>query len=169
MEIYNPPGDSIAEASHRTMKRICAKLSGVDEGARVLDIGSGYAGTARHLARTYGGHVTGSSISEVENERHRRMNEEQGLKRLLLEDMASPGFSRGIAARSALREIEYEDLTPHLTTHYAKVLEDMETLVARDDNALAKAYVERARTGLRRWVEGGDKGHQVWGAFHFRW
>ncbi|MCH9045575.1 MAG: methyltransferase domain-containing protein [SAR324 cluster bacterium] len=83
MEIYNPPGDSIAEASHRTMKRICAKPSGVDEGARVLDIESGYAGTARHLARTYGCHVTGSSISEVENERRCRMNEEQGLDHLI--------------------------------------------------------------------------------------
>ena len=50
MEIYNPPGDSIAEASHRTVDRFCAKLSGVDEGARVLDIGSGYGGTGRHLA-----------------------------------------------------------------------------------------------------------------------
>lgn len=29
------------------------------------------------------------------------------LERLLLEDMASPGFYRGIAARSALREIAY--------------------------------------------------------------
>ncbi len=83
MEIYDPPGDSIAEASHGTMKRICAKLSGVDEGARVLDIGSGYAGTARHLARTYGCHVTGLSISEVENERRRRMNGEQGLDHLI--------------------------------------------------------------------------------------
>lgn len=99
MEIYNRPGDSIAEASHRTMKRICANLSGVDEGARILDIGSGYAGTGRHLARTYGCHVTGLSTSEVENERHRGMNKEQGLERLLLEDIASfarhPGTPQG--------------------------------------------------------------------------
>ncbi len=65
------------------MERPCAKLSGVDEGARVLDIGSGYAGTGRHLARTYGCHVTGLSISEVENERRRRMNGEQGLDHLI--------------------------------------------------------------------------------------
>lgn len=55
-----------------------------------------------------------------------------------------------------------------MATHYAKVLEDMEALVARDVNALDKGQVERTKTGLRRWVEG-DMGHLVWGAFHLRW
>ncbi|MCZ6628564.1 MAG: methyltransferase domain-containing protein [SAR324 cluster bacterium] len=49
----------------------------------MLDIGSGYGGTARHLAGTHGCRVTGLSISEVENERHRKMNEAKGLQDLI--------------------------------------------------------------------------------------
>ncbi|MCZ6647591.1 MAG: hypothetical protein O7B79_15280 [SAR324 cluster bacterium] len=90
------------------------------------------------------------------------------LDRLLLENMASPGYCRGAAARVALRELSYEDLTPHLTTHYAKVLDDMESLAAHNGHLLDENYVQRARTGLHHWVEGGDKGYLAWGVFHFQ-
>lgn len=102
MEIYNPPGDSIAEASHRTMKRICAKLSGVDEGARVLDIGSGYGGTGRHLAEVArvlraGGKLIFTDLMQVDDCPEGVL--QPILERLLLEDMASfakhPGAPQG--------------------------------------------------------------------------
>jgi len=57
---------------------------------------------------------------------------------------------------------------PHLSRHYARVLEDMEALAARDSNLLDAAYVEKARGGLQRWVDGGEAGHLAWGVFHFR-
>ncbi len=90
------------------------------------------------------------------------------LDRLLLEDLASPGFYRETAAAAGFQHLGYEDLTPHLATHYAKVLEDMESLAASNGNLLDKDYVERARTGLRHWVEGGNKGYLAWAVFHFR-
>ena len=44
----------------------------------------------------------------------------------------------------------------------------METLAAHNGNLLDDGYVKRARTGLRRWVEGGNEGYLAWGVFHFR-
>ena len=45
----------------------------------MLDLGAGYGGAARYLAGTYGCHVTCLNLSEVENERNRQLNAEQGL------------------------------------------------------------------------------------------
>jgi sarcosine/dimethylglycine N-methyltransferase len=44
-----------------------------------LDIGAGYGGAARYLARTTGASVTCLNLSDVENDRNRRQTEEQGL------------------------------------------------------------------------------------------
>jgi sarcosine/dimethylglycine N-methyltransferase len=48
-------------------------------GGRVLDMGSGYGGAARHLARSFGCSITALNLSEIENTRAREMNKEQGL------------------------------------------------------------------------------------------
>lgn len=90
------------------------------------------------------------------------------LDRLLLESMASPEFYRFTASHCGFEQLSYDDLTPHLTQHYARVLEDMDALVARDPAALNAAYVDRARSGLQRWVDGGREAHLAWGMFHFR-
>ena len=44
--------ESIFNASHNTVKTM-AGLVQFDENAKALDIGSGYGGTARYLAKTY--------------------------------------------------------------------------------------------------------------------
>ncbi|MCK5749103.1 MAG: methyltransferase domain-containing protein [Oricola sp.] len=70
---------SIKEASHRTVLYMAERLKGLKPGARVLDIGSGYGGGARVLAKKFGAHVTCLNLSGVENERNRAMSKEQGL------------------------------------------------------------------------------------------
>ena len=60
-----------------------AELGEITAKTRVLDLGAGYGGSARYLAATYGCHVTCLNLSEVENERNRRMNDEQGLADLI--------------------------------------------------------------------------------------
>lgn len=61
------------------MERLARHLEPLDKSSRVLDMGSGYGGTSRYLASTYGCRVVGLNLSEVENERARRLNAEQGL------------------------------------------------------------------------------------------
>jgi sarcosine/dimethylglycine N-methyltransferase len=81
--IYCDPEESIPYASRRTVLHIAARLPGLSPASRVLDIGSGYAGAARYLAKAYGCRVTALNLSEVENRRARQLNEQQGLDDLV--------------------------------------------------------------------------------------
>lgn len=95
---YSHAGEPIFDASRRTVERMAGKLD-LRPGTRVLDIGAGYGGAARHLARTYGCKVIALNLSEVENERDRNMNVEQGLDHLIdvvdgaFEDLPYPADS----------------------------------------------------------------------------
>src|SRR5690606_35134166 len=74
--LYNTPDEDIATASRRTVERMASKVEITPE-TKVLDIGSGYGGAARYLAKTYGCQVTCLNLSEVENKRNREFNKEQ--------------------------------------------------------------------------------------------
>jgi len=78
--LYVDEDDSILTASHRCSAYLTERLGPPNSSHHVLDLGSGYGGTARHLASTCKCRVTGVNLSEVENERARCLNREQGLE-----------------------------------------------------------------------------------------
>lgn len=73
-------GMSTREASQRTVATMEATLKTINPGSRVVDLGAGFGGSGRYLAREIGCHVTAVNISEVQNERNRRISKEQGLE-----------------------------------------------------------------------------------------
>ncbi len=78
--LYDAETKSIFEASHKTVRAMADLIaSEVTSETRILDIGAGYGGSARFLARHFGCRVTCLNLSEVQNERNRQMNREQGL------------------------------------------------------------------------------------------
>eukprot|EP00899_Mesostigma_viride_P004858 jgi/Mesvir1/14373/Mv09773-RA.1 len=82
--LYSSPNLSIAEASHATvvqMSQLVKPLLG--PATRVLDLGSGYGGAARHLAATHGCHITCLNLSATENRRNEKKNVERGLSHLI--------------------------------------------------------------------------------------
>lgn len=81
--LYQDDKEAIADASRRTVERIASKLSSLGPDSYVLDVGAGYGGAARYLAKTYGCRVVALNLSEKENERDRQMNQEQGLDHLI--------------------------------------------------------------------------------------
>ncbi len=81
--LYERPDEPIFAASRRTVETMAARLRELGPESRVLDIGSGYGGSARYLASTFGCRVVAVNLSEVENERHRKMNAGKGLGRLI--------------------------------------------------------------------------------------
>lgn len=81
--LYESDEEPIFDASRRTVEHMADRISELDEGSRVLDIGAGYGGSARYLAREYGCKVVALNLSEVENDRDREMNREQGLSHLV--------------------------------------------------------------------------------------
>lgn len=236
--VYDPPEISIADASRATVDRMAGTVA-LTSDDRVLDIGSGYGGAARHLAREYGCRVVCLNVSEVENARNREMNEAQGLadridvtdgtfedlpfqddafdvvwsqdallhggdrvrilsevarvlkpggrvvftdpmaaddsrrddlepilRRLNLDTLATPGFYRAQAERLGLRVAGFDDLTPHLTTHYARVLDELERREDEVAGSIGEEYRTNMKAGLRHWADGGGQGRLVWGIFH---
>ncbi len=238
--LYRDDQESIFDASRRTVERMAGK---VDTGpaTKVLDIGAGYGGAARYLADTHGCKVVALNLSEVENERDRRMNGEQGLfhlidvvdgafedlpypadsfdvvwcqdsllhsgdrprvleevarvlkpggdfvftdpmaadscppgvltpilERIHLDTLASPAVYRREARRLGWREVEFEDHSPQLPTHYGRVLRELESREDELAEVVSQDYIDHMKQGLGHWVEGGDNGHLTWGIFHFR-
>lgn len=80
--LYEHVDEPIFDASRRTVEYMASKLT-LKKDTRVLDLGSGYGGAARFLAKTYGCHVTALNLSEVENERNRVLTEKAGLNDLI--------------------------------------------------------------------------------------
>lgn len=78
--IYEHPDDTILEASARTVQKMESLLPEITESTKILDMGAGYGGAARYLAKKYGCKVTCFNISEAENERNREKNKEAGLQ-----------------------------------------------------------------------------------------
>ncbi|MCV6638023.1 methyltransferase domain-containing protein [Candidatus Albibeggiatoa sp. nov. NOAA] len=77
--LYNAPeGDLIYEASRRTVTKLAEQLN-LDSSKKVLDIGSGYGGTARYLATTFGCKVDCLNLSEIQNQRNRELTDKAGL------------------------------------------------------------------------------------------
>lgn len=77
--MYQTSDEAISDASHRTVRHLGNRLESVGPHSRVLDIGSGYGGAARYLAKTFDCHVTCLNLSEVENERNRQLTDQAGL------------------------------------------------------------------------------------------
>ncbi|MGH8877243.1 MAG: methyltransferase domain-containing protein [Stackebrandtia sp.] len=237
--IYESESDSIPAASRRTVERMASKLE-LTANSRVIDLGSGYGGSARYLAETFGCQVTCLNLSEVENNRNREANRQAGLdhlidvldgsfedipvsdkdfdvvwsqdailhsgdrvrvleevarilrtggafvftdpmaadgadrealrpilKRLDLDTMGTPDFYERECAAQAMIKVDFEDLRPQLSTHYARVLAETQRREAELLKDVSQEYLDRMKTGLQRWVDGGHSGNLAWGVFHF--
>lgn len=81
--IYESEMEPIRDASRRTVERIASRLARLDTDTRVLDMGAGYGGAMRYLAGTFGCNCVALNLSEVENDRNRALNREQGLDHLV--------------------------------------------------------------------------------------
>ena len=239
--LYTRPDEPIVEASRRTVARMAELAGPLGPATRVLDLGAGYGGAVRYLARTFGCACVALNLAEVENERNRRLTREAGLAarvevvpgdftalpfedaafdrvwsqeallhagdraavcaeavrvlrpgglmvftdpmqvdeapadrlqpiydRLHLESLASPGFYRDTLTALGMREVTFEEQPGQLVSHYARV---RDVLVASADRLRERGvgddYIERMKTGLGHWVDGGREGLLTWGIIVF--
>lgn len=75
--------DDIRTASRLTVERMAKTAEPVDASTKIIDIGAGYGGSARFLAKTYGCSVVCTNISRTQNRTNERLNKEQGLDKLI--------------------------------------------------------------------------------------
>ncbi|NEO93524.1 MAG: methyltransferase domain-containing protein [Moorea sp. SIO3G5] len=81
--IYKSSDEPIHDASKRTVETIAQTLENLAPDSRVIDLGAGYGGAARYLAKTYGCSVCCLNLSERQNQRNRQLNQEQNLAHLV--------------------------------------------------------------------------------------
>ncbi|WP_348761449.1 methyltransferase domain-containing protein [uncultured Salinisphaera sp.] len=78
--LYQDDAEDVIPASHRTVAHMCTLIEDkLGAGAKMLDIGGGYGGSARYVAEHYGAETVSLNLSEVQNERGRKQNDERGL------------------------------------------------------------------------------------------
>jgi sarcosine/dimethylglycine N-methyltransferase len=77
--LYQSDNDSIVDASRRTVEKMASSVKNLDSKTRVLDIGSGYGGSARYLVKQYGCQVGCLNLSEIQNKRNRELNQKEGI------------------------------------------------------------------------------------------
>lgn len=91
------------------------------------------------------------------------------LDRLNLQSLGSPGFYRERLGALGFEEIDFTDLTGHLTAHYDRVRRELE---ARYDDIvgekISRDYADNMLKGLGHWVRAGETGELSWGILHFR-
>lgn len=69
----------IREASRLTVERMASLIADrLNENSTVLDLGSGYGGSARYLNKRFNCKVICLNLSDVENQRNRKRNQETG-------------------------------------------------------------------------------------------
>jgi sarcosine/dimethylglycine N-methyltransferase len=77
--VYLQADEAIRTASERTVALMANRLKNLGPDSRVIDLGAGYGGAARWLARTKGCHVTCVNLSETQNARNRELTAAAGL------------------------------------------------------------------------------------------
>lgn len=90
--LYRSDEEPIADASRRTVRRMADLAGNLGPQTRVLDLGAGYGGSMRYLARQFGCRCVALNLSEVENQRDREMNREAGLSDRI--DVVDGDFTR---------------------------------------------------------------------------
>ena len=239
--LYEHDTDTIFDASRKTVMKMASMVNNLGPTTRVLDIGSGYGGSARYLIEHYGCHVSCLNLSETQNARNRELNAKsnyslvvnvvdgnfeeipapnesvdvvwsqdailhsgdrakvfkevkrvlaQGgqfiftdpmqseqcpkdalqpiLDRIHLDSLGSIALYKEMLLDLGFKELEIFDLSEQLHRHYARVLEEVHANQWNLLKVCSEDYIERMKTGLQYWINGGTNGHLSWGILHFQ-
>jgi cyclopropane-fatty-acyl-phospholipid synthase len=124
-------GISLEEAQEAKKRHIAAKLD-LQPGHRVLDIGCGFGGMALFLARNYGVHVTGITLSTEQHKIARERAAKQGLSRLV--DFQLEDYRR---VHGVFDRIVSVGMFEHVgRPHYRQFFARLKALLAEDGVAL---------------------------------
>ena len=119
--IYNHSKESIRDASPRIVQMMASKLK-LNSNTKLLDLGSGYGGAARYLAKNFGCQVTCLNLSSNQNERNRDLNKKNDVDHLItvvegnFEDIPFPensfdlAWSQDAIVHSADRELVVQEV-----------------------------------------------------------
>ncbi len=90
------------------------------------------------------------------------------LDRIHLDSLGSIPRYKDILLGLGFKELAIEDLSEHLGTHYGRVLEEVLANHWSLVRVCSEDYIERMKSGLQHWIDGGKGGHLTWGILHFQ-
>ena len=122
--LYDHADEEIATASARTVETLLKLATPLPEGGVVVDLGSGYGGASRRLSRLSSRQVHAVNISSVENQRHRRLNQQVGC-----------------ANQITVHDASFEDVP--LDDHSADLIWSQDAILHAGDRARVLAEVSR--------------------------
>ncbi|MDG2198666.1 MAG: methyltransferase domain-containing protein [SAR324 cluster bacterium] len=88
--------------------------------------------------------------------------------RLSLDSMGSFSLYRQLLEADGLAEIESQDLTAHLGTHYASVKKKLEEGYEELKRDISTEYLDKMIMGLQYWVAAEASHYLAWGILHYR-
>lgn len=126
--LYEGADDAIGDASARTVAFLAERIAGklAAPGARLIDLGAGYGGAARWLARRFGCAVLALNLSETENARDRQMNRAAGLAHLI--DVVDGSFEQVPAENATFDAAWSQDAILH-SGHRDRVLNEVDRVL----------------------------------------
>ena len=124
--LYAAPDEAIATASDRTVHALLDLANQLPQGGCVVDLGAGYGGASRRLARWSQRPVHAINISTVENDRHRRLNVDAGLEQRITVHDAS--FEQVPVAEASADLVWSQDAILHAGDR-ARVLSEVSRLL----------------------------------------
>ncbi len=127
--MYKNKDESIFDASRRTVEQMASKIPNLNADTRIIDLGAGYGGSARYLAEKYGCHVSCVNLSEVQNDRNRRLNKQQGLEHLI--EVVDGSFEEVPYSDNSYDVVWSQDSILH-STNRGKVLNEVARLLVQD-------------------------------------
>lgn len=77
--LYQTPTEPIFDASRRTVEHLAKLIEPIGKDDIGIDVGAGFGGGCRQLVHKYGCRMIAINLAEAENERHRKLNQEQGV------------------------------------------------------------------------------------------
>ena len=75
---------------------------------------------------------------------------------------------KGLLESLGFEEIQILDFSEQLSNHYSRVLEEVRSNQWNLARVCSEDYIERMKTGLEHWINGGKATHLQWGILHFR-
>ena len=143
------PDDSLEEAQIQKKKHIAKKLL-LPERARILDIGSGWGGLGLTLAKDFGCHVLGVTLSTVQHEKSNIRARESGIA-----DKAQFALMDYRAVREKFDRIVSVGMFEHVgVPHYRKYFRSVHKLLKDDGVALIHTIGRSGKPGSTNpWIK----------------
>jgi sarcosine/dimethylglycine N-methyltransferase len=124
--LYDSAGTPIAAASSRTVAAMARRLSTLQPGSRILDLGAGYGGAARYLADHLDCSVVCVNLSERQNRRNRALNRTRNVRNPI--EVLHGSFENIPAATASADAVWSQDSFLH-STRRERVLDEIERVL----------------------------------------